>query len=180
MTYDFDEIYQQYHRLVFWLAKRAFGPDPQREDIVQEAFWRLSRRLRQGVDENFSIRAWLVLVTKNLILDRKAKKKTFYKYHQIEADFPQRVNAEWTNIPSHIGNPVREALRSLEREQIEIVARKLSPKYREVILLVHVYGYTYPQTAEILGTTHATVESRLWRARNAFRKEWKELYEIPA
>ena len=49
-----------------------------------------------------------------------------------------------------------------------------------VLILVHGQGFTYHEATEALATTHASVKSRLFRARHAFERLWVEKHGVQA
>ena len=56
-------------------------------------------------------------------------------------------------------------------EQLRQALRELPADYRTVVYLADVEGYTYHETATMMGTPIGTVMSRLHRARRALRSK---------
>jgi len=55
---------------------------------------------------------------------------------------------------------------------IEAVLRGLSPEHRAVLMLRDLEGFDEQAAARLLAVPEATVRTRLFRARRAFRKAW--------
>ncbi|MER5730664.1 sigma-70 family RNA polymerase sigma factor [Streptomyces sp. NPDC002138] len=53
------------------------------------------------------------------------------------------------------------------------VLRRLSPEHRVVLALRHIEGLDEQEVSDVLAIPVGTVRSRLFRARDAFRKAWK-------
>lgn len=111
------------------------------EDIVQEAFLRLSQ---QGTLESREhIKSWLIRVTSNLSINelRRAKRR---REVSLEEPWVKRDEAQ-ANVLKLIG--------------------KLDPKYRDVIYLHYYEGYRAAEIAEIYHVAPNTVFTWLRRGR---------------
>ena len=54
-------------------------------------------------------------------------------------------------------------------EEARLATQRLPVAFREVVVLVHIGGFSYLEVAGILGVPVGTVMSRLWRARRLLR-----------
>jgi RNA polymerase sigma-70 factor (ECF subfamily) len=54
-------------------------------------------------------------------------------------------------------------------EEARLATQRLPIAFREVVVLVHIGGFSYLEVAGILGVPVGTVMSRLWRARRLLR-----------
>ena len=54
-------------------------------------------------------------------------------------------------------------------EEARLATQRLPIAFREVVVLVHIGGFSYLEVARILGVPVGTVMSRLWRARRLLR-----------
>ena len=79
----------------------------------------------------------------------------------------------WNCRPGQAGTGTRsaeaEALDRMPAEEIRRAMRELPEDFRTVVYLADVEGYTYHETAALMGTPIGTVMSRLHRARRALR-----------
>jgi RNA polymerase sigma-70 factor (ECF subfamily) len=76
------------------------------------------------------------------------------------------------------GNPERELINKLLREDIERALDALADGFRTVVVLAEIEGYTYAEIAEILHVPVGTVRSRLNRGRAMLQKAlWRQAQE---
>lgn len=75
------------------------------------------------------------------------------------------AHAELTDLPA-AGDPQLAV-------DVADVLRRLSPEHRAILLLREVEGIDEQHAARLLTVPVGTAKSRLFRARNSFRKEWQ-------
>ena len=141
------------------------GYGPEAEDIGQETFIRFYQSLNKFRGES-SIGTYLTRIAINLSLNELRRRKRRRKY------FASQLKGRIEDIPD-----VR-AMRD-ERQIQEIVRmgiQKLEPKFKTVIVLRLIDGYSTQETAEILKIPVGTVLSRLARAQMKLRDILKPLY----
>jgi RNA polymerase sigma-70 factor (ECF subfamily) len=114
------------------------------EDLVQEACARL---LHQPDEKSSYLDRWLFRTIRNLHVDQIRKKAV----------------AEKANDGGLDGNVDLETLQELD--QVGSAITRLPEEQRTVIILIGIEGFSYRETAEILGVPVGTVTSRLARAR---------------
>jgi RNA polymerase sigma-70 factor (ECF subfamily) len=68
------------------------------------------------------------------------------------------------------GNPEKDLINRLLREDIERALDALSDEFRTVVILVEINGHSYAEAAEILAVPIGTVRSRLSRARSMLQR----------
>ena len=120
------------------------------EDLVQETFMRAWRFLDALRDES-KAKSWLMTTL------RRENARQYERYQ------PPFDDIEVEQLPGASGNdPEVLALRKALGE--------LPLKYREVLVLQVVGGYSGMEMAEMLGLPRATVNTRLFRARQHLRR----------
>ena len=152
----------QRQRLV-GLAYRMLGSVTDAEDVVQEAWFRLSRSEHGGIE---SLPAWLSTETARLCLDRlrvlRASREV-YVGPWLPEPLVDRL-ADHGPGPSEIAevdDSVRLALR--------VVLEALGPEQRVAFVLHDVFALPFEQVAEVLGTTSASARQLASRARRTVR-----------
>ena len=76
------------------------------------------------------------------------------------------------------GNPERELLRKLLRNDVERALDDLPDGLRAVVVMVEIEGYAYAEVAAMLGIPIGTVRSRLNRARSMLQRAlWHQARE---
>ena len=153
---------------------RLLGSFEEAEDLVQEAFLRAWRR-RETYEGRSSVRAWLYRIATNACLDALDKR-------------PRRPSASgeiaWLQpYPDELLEQLpdrREGLEdvALAKETVELAfiaaIQYLAPLPRAVLVLRDVLGCSAKDTARLLETTEASVNSALQRARGGLRKSLPE------
>lgn len=119
------------------------------EDLVQETFARAWRYL-DGLRDEARARSWLMTTV------RREFARQFERYQ------PPIVDVETDDLPGRTGSEtdaiaVRRALLALP------------VKYREVLVLQVIGGYSGDEMAQMLEMPRATVNTRLFRARQRLR-----------
>lgn len=122
------------------------------EDLVQEACTRL---LHQPEEKDSYLDRWLFRTIRNLHVDQIRKKAVAEKYND-------HMTAEVLDDGLD-GNAHMETLQELDHVGSAIT--RLPEEQRTVIILIGIEGFSYRETAEILGVPLGTVTSRLARAR---------------
>ena len=155
----FTHAVEQYQDMVYRTALHALGTPQDADDAAQEVFLRLFR-FRGGFDSEEHLRRWLLRVTVNYCRD------------VLKAPWRKR-RVSWEEVPEIpvFDRPEQAALYR------EVMA--LPEKYRTVLYLFYYEDYTVKEIAEAVGIKVSAATTRLSRAREALRRELKEvgLYE---
>ena len=139
------------------------------EDVAQEAFLKALRSLDEFRGEaKFS--TWLISITVN---EARSRLRRQSKLRMESLDEPPRVRGrlrpalltDWREVPSEVLE--RRELRNMLRQAID----KLSPIYREVLLMRDVEECSIEETSAALTISISSVKVRLHRARILLQKE---------
>ncbi len=149
---------------------RLLGSFDEAEDLVQEAFLRAWRG-RETYAGRSSVRAWLYRIATNACLDALDKRpRRPLENGEIAwlQPYPDELLAQ---VPDRREGPENVAL---ARETVELAfiaaIQHLAPLPRAVLVLRDVLGCSAKQTAGLLETTEASVNSALQRARAELRR----------
>jgi len=149
----------------------ARNPDDA-SDLVQETCVRALKaagRFRSGTNA----RAWLFAIMKNIFLNMRRAKSS----GEIPSDWTEDVETGDQRFSGSIWpQPFEIFLRDLMREDIERAMDQLSDDFRSVLVLCDVEGFSYAETAELLGIPVGTVRSRLHRARASLQSMLSQWY----
>jgi RNA polymerase sigma-70 factor (TIGR02957 family) len=151
--------YQEFRPLMFSIAYRMTGSVSDAEDIVQEAFLRLTRVLRGGASIT-SPKAYLATATTRLAISylRSARVR---RESYVGAWLPEPL------IAGREPDPAEHAEMSDSLSMAFLVLlESLSPTERAVFLLHEVFGYDYREIAEITGKSEPNCRQILTRARH--------------
>ena len=158
---------------------RMLGSFDESEDLVQETFTR-AWRSREQFEGRSSVRAWLYRIATNACLDALDKRpRTVSSSGEVPwlQPYPDELLDELVDQ-----EPGPEAA-AVSRETIElaflVAIQHLPPLQRAVLIIRDVLGYSARETATLLETSPAAVNSALQRARAAMadhlpqrRLEW--------
>lgn len=168
--HTFDAQVEPHRRELHVHCYRMLGSFEDAEDLVQETFLRAWRR-RETYEGRASVRAWLYRIATNACLDALDKRP-----RRLGADgelawlqpYPDSLLAE---LPDGREGPQDVALTNETIELAFIAAiGHLAPLPRAVLVLRDVLGCSAKDTAGLLETTVASVNSALQRARRGMRE----------
>jgi RNA polymerase sigma-70 factor, ECF subfamily len=147
--------------LLFRAAVRMTGDRGKASDAVQETYliaWKTFDRYKSGSN----CRAWLFQILFNVV--RHERRNWFRWITGKDEDISEIQLVAAEPIPD-----------SLTDGDILAAIDKLTPEFREVLLLVDVEEFSYKETSEILKIPIGTVMSRLNRARGQLRGQLTEV-----
>jgi RNA polymerase sigma-70 factor, ECF subfamily len=160
----FEFLYGLHSRRVYALCLRMVGNPSDAEDLLQEAFLQLFRKIGTFRGES-AFSTWLHRMTVNVVLMR-LRKKSFPATSLEEATEPD----EETGGPrKDVGAPDLRLSGAVDRVNLERSIEKLPPGYRTVFVLHDVQGYEHNEIAEIMGCSVGNSKSQLHKARTRLR-----------
>jgi RNA polymerase sigma-70 factor (ECF subfamily) len=160
----FGELYERHNRRVYSLCLKVTANASDAEDLSQEVFVQLFRKLGSFRRES-AFTSWLHRPTVNQVLMHYRKRKARSK----ETGDELLVNGQ---AGSGVLQPTQ--LSVMDRLQLDRAIRNLTKSKRAVFLLHDVEGYGHPQIADILGCPVGTSKSQLHKARRILRRRLLE------
>ncbi|MGH7230314.1 MAG: RNA polymerase sigma factor SigZ [Nitrospiraceae bacterium] len=171
MTQDVTGIWQQVHDGLRVFIARRVANDAEAEDILQEVFLRLHRRLDSLKDPSRLV-SWVFQITRHAIAD-------YYRAPERQREVPAGLAVDMETAhpapiddltrPSSNSGRLREELAACLRPMME----RLSDEYREAVTLVELEGLTQNAAAKRLGLSVSGMKSRVQRG----RRQLKDLLE---
>jgi RNA polymerase sigma-70 factor (TIGR02957 family) len=157
------EDYAGYRPLMFSIAYRMTGSISDAEDIVQEAFLRLTRALREGVSIT-TPKAYLATVTTRLAISHLRSARVRREAY-VGAWLPEPLVVDEL-APAAAPDPAERAEMSDSLSMaFLILLESLTPTERAVFLLHEVFSYDYREIAEITGKSEPNCRQIFARAR---------------
>jgi RNA polymerase sigma-70 factor (ECF subfamily) len=156
----FEKIYRRHHQQVYLRCLRMVRNASQAEDLTQEVFIQLFRKIHTFRNDSL-FSTWLYRLTVNQVLMHFRKPIVKTEFTTDDAETPIRI-AKGTENPSRMAVIDRIALN-------EAIAQ-LAPGYRMVLILHDVEGYEHAQISQMLGCAVGTSKSQLHKARLKLRK----------
>jgi RNA polymerase sigma-70 factor, ECF subfamily len=165
----FEFLYQLHGRRVYALCLRMVGNPADAEDLMQEAFLQLFRKIGTFRGES-AFSTWLHRMTVNVVLMRLRKKSlpTDSLEETLEPD------AENSGPKRDVGAPDLRLSGAVDRVNLERSIEKLPPGYRTVFVLHDVQGYEHNEIANIMGCSVGNSKSQLHKARTRLRELLQE------
>jgi RNA polymerase sigma-70 factor (ECF subfamily) len=157
----FTEVFRRYQHVVYRFARAMMGCPAAAEDISQEVFVAVFRDLAKYDPDRATFTTYLYGIVRNLSRERLRKERRFFSLDVIS---PFSAHTTYVDDPS-------DALAGIElASQVRRALQKLPPRYRELILLCDLHGFSYADAAVVTRISISTVRSRLHRARQLLRQ----------
>jgi RNA polymerase sigma-70 factor (ECF subfamily) len=161
----FGEIVKRYRKMVARTVKGMLGDSVFAEDIGQEVFIKLYYSLPEFRGEA-KLSTYIQKIAVNLTLNEIKRRNRFFSM------FSQKGNNEMYEVE------IAESDGEERRDASELVNKALAfmdPKFRIVVALRMLQGYSTKETSEILDLPQGTVLSRLSRGQEQLRDILKKL-----
>lgn len=138
------------------------------EDLEQEVYvkiWKNSEKYK----EQGSIKSWISSITKNTSLDYL--KSSYHKV--IRTSTSDEIVL--SNIKDKKSSPELKIVSSERQKKIIDAINHLKPKFKEVIMLCEINGYSYEECAQKLKCPIGTVKSRIYNAKKELAEQLQDL-----
>ena len=138
------------------------------EDLEQEVYikvWKNSEKYQ----EKGSFKSWINTIAKNVSKDYL---KSVQKRNQDALTGDDDV---FNSIKDKKVTPELRVINNDRQKIITTAIESLKPKFKEVIMLCEIYGYSYEETAFKLKCPLGTVKSRLYNAKKELAEKLKDL-----
>lgn len=156
----FEEIYERHHRRVYSICLRMTRNVSEAEDLTQEVFIHLFRKIGSFRGES-AFTTWLHRLTVNHVLMHFRKRAVRDERTTQDGELPVQV-VKGTDDPRQ--------MRVVERILLEEAIAKLPDGYRTAIILHDVEGLEHTEIARIRGRSVGTSKSQLHKARMMLRE----------
>jgi len=166
----FEIIYQEHSRRVYALCLRMLGDPTEAEDLVQDVFVLLFRKIHTFRGES-AFSTWLHRLTVNLVLMRLRKKSPPMVSIEVTTD----PDDETSSPTIDLGAPDLMLEGSVDRVNLERCIEQLPAGYRAIFILHDVQGFQHTEIAAIVGRSVGDSKSQLHKARMRLRELLHEL-----
>lgn len=159
----FTALFEAHKRRVYSLCLRMTGDTAEAEDLTQEAFLQLFRKISTFRGES-AFSTWLHRLVVNVVL-MHLRKKGLQVVSLEDTD-----NTQEEPVKREYGENDRRLLGSIDRITLARAIEHLSPGYRSVFVLHDVEGYEHNEIAQILDCSVGNSKSQLHKARLKLRE----------
>jgi RNA polymerase sigma-70 factor (ECF subfamily) len=156
---SFEELYQRHNRRVYSLCLRMTQNVSEAEDLAQEVFIQLFRKIGSFRGES-AFTTWLHRLTVNQVLMHFRKRSVRDEKTTEEGETPDQAV---------VGTENPNRMRVVDRIALDNAIAQLPPGYRTVFVLHDVEGYEHEEIGRMLGCAVGTSKSQLHKARMKLR-----------
>lgn len=156
----FEELYNRHHRRVYSLCLRMLQNTAEAEDLTQEVFIQLYRKIGSFRGDS-AFTTWLHRLTVNQVLMHFRKRTVKFEKTTEEGETPVQIVA---------GTENQAKMPIVDKIALESAIAQLPTGYKNVFVLHDVEGYEHEEVAKILGCSVGTSKSQLHKARLKMRK----------
>jgi RNA polymerase sigma-70 factor (ECF subfamily) len=166
----FGNLYARYYERLLRFCLRRLNDRHEAEDAAQEAFARAWKALPRFAGER-RFYPWLTVIAGNICTDmlRRRSRSTPTDDMELTAQHPVGVVDEDTSEDL--------VLAAVDGELVNRALDRLSTRHRHVLAMREGSGWTYQQIADHEGIEIGTIETLLWRARQALKREFAVVSE---
>jgi RNA polymerase sigma-70 factor, ECF subfamily len=155
----FEALYERHNRRVYSLCLRMTQNASEAEDLAQEVFIQLFRKIGSFRGES-AFTTWLHRMTVNQVLMHFRKRSVKLEQTTEEGETPVQI-VKGTENPNNM--PV------VDRIALDKAIEQLPPGYRTVFTLHDIEGHEHEEIARMLGCSVGTSKSQLHKARMKLR-----------
>jgi len=159
----FAALFQLHKRRVFSLCLRMTGDMAEAEDLAQDAFMQLFRKIGTFRGES-AFSTWLHRLVVNVVL-MQLRKKGIQKVSLDETDSSQEEP-----VKREYGDDDRWLLGSIDRITLTGAIEQLPHGYKTIFILHDVEGYEHNEIAQIMNCSVGNSKSQLHKARLKLRE----------
>lgn len=140
------------------------------EDLEQEVYLKILKN-SDKYSERGSLKSWISMIAKNTSLDYL--KSSYHKMISSSTSDEEVIN----NIKNNTITPENKVIKLERQKQIIKAINGLKPKFKEVIMLCEIDGYSYEECAKKLKCPLGTVKSRIFNAKKELAIQLKDLLD---
>lgn len=163
---DFRELIQKNQNNVKNIIKLITKEE--NDDLEQEVYIRVWKNADKYKEQG-SFKSWINTVAKNISKDYL--KSSHQKHSQNSTSDEKILNS----IKDNKSTPELKLIKNERQTQIINAINSLKPKFKEVIILCEIQGYSYEECAQKLKCPLGTVKSRIYNAKKELAEKLDNL-----
>ncbi len=169
----FEILVQRYKNPLTNFVFRFLGDYEACTDVVQDTMIKVFR-YKDSYSSVAKFSTWIYTIAGNLARTeyQRRRRRKIFSINSYGTD-----EQETFDIPDERYRPDVMTDSGIKDEIIQKALLKISPVYREMVILRDIQELSYEEIAEITGITVGTVKSRINRGRAQLQKLLKDIYE---
>jgi RNA polymerase sigma-70 factor (ECF subfamily) len=174
---SFHTLVDKYSRRLYNFGLKMCKDVQDAEDLVQDTFLNVFRYLN-GFRFETKFRNWLYRIAASTCIKKKRRSKFAPEQELSLEEFTTgEPPADTEGLPDWVTQPLDRILNQELGETLQEAILKLPKKYRIVLVLRDLEGFSTNETANILNLSTANIKVRLHRARLFLRDELKGYFK---
>lgn len=138
------------------------------EDLEQEVYLKVWKNSNKYTEKG-SFKGWVNTIAKNVSKDYL--KLAYNRKEQLTTE----EDKTFENIKVKKSSPELKLIQGDRQKRILKAVEELKPKFREVVIYVEIYGYTYEECAKKFKCPVGTIKSRLYNAKKELANKLSDL-----
>jgi RNA polymerase sigma-70 factor (ECF subfamily) len=163
---DFNKIINENKSHIKSIIRSITGEE--NEDLEQDVSLKIWKN-SQKYEEKGSLKSWISTIVRNTSLDYI---KSSYRKTSLNSTSDDYIV---TSIQDSKESPENKVINLERRKKIIQAIDKLKPKFKQVIMICEIQGYSYEECAKKLRCPLGTVKSRIYNAKKELSIELQDL-----
>lgn len=138
------------------------------EDLEQEVYLKVWKNSDKYTEKG-SFKGWVNTIAKNVSKDYL--KLAYNRKEQLTTE----EDKTFENIKDKKSSPELKFIQGDRQKRILKAVEELKPKFRDVVIYVEIYGYTYEECAKKFKCPVGTIKSRLYNAKKELANKLSDL-----
>ena len=138
------------------------------EDLEQEVYLKVWKNSDKYTEKG-SFKGWVNTIASNVSKDYL--KLAYNRKEQLTTE----EDKTFENIKDKKSSPELKLIQGDRQKRILKAVEELKPKFREVVIYVEIYGYTYEECAKKFKCPVGTIKSRLYNAKKELANKLSDL-----
>lgn len=138
------------------------------EDLEQEVYLKVWKNSDKYTEKG-SFKGWVNTIAKNVSKDYL--KLAYNRKEQLTTE----EDKTFENIKDKKSSPELKHIQGDRQKRILKAVEELKPKFRDVVIYVEIYGYTYEECAKKFKCPVGTIKSRLYNAKKELANKLSDL-----
>jgi len=161
----FEELYYKYRNALFFAAFNILKNREDAEDVLQNAFIKISQNMKSIEDlESRKTLSYLLVITRNTAYDYIRKN---YRSEEVSIDeIGEKLDYD---------SEIEKITSNIDYKNIVKAIKSIASPYKEVLYFHYVMDYSISKTAKLLGRKKPTVKMQLVRGKKVLLTKLSEV-----